>query len=272
LTGGAVLRFWGTSISMRSAANPAAAAALSALLGLAIAMLRRTALRIEWRTLYRDIARLLPGAAIAAIGALPVLIGVYRLWMAGDYVSQQYFWRSAPSGIDTVTLLLGNPNALLWGTFPARWYARLRVDAVEQIAWLGPGVLALSTTAILFRAEDSDVRRWRTLGGVFFLWALGPYLLAFGRNLRIPLPAVLVRYIPIIANARMPGRAMIVVYLSAGILSAIGLTALRASGRRSWATALAVLVVADYLPHAPPVFRLDHPAMYDVLRRQTAPG
>ena len=38
-----------------------------------------------------------------------------RLWQAGDYESQPYFWRSAPPGIDVAALALGNPIGVLNG-------------------------------------------------------------------------------------------------------------------------------------------------------------
>jgi len=272
ITGGAVLTVAGTAVSVRSAANPAAAAALIAIVALSVAVLPQIVLRIDWAALYGDAGRLVPGGAVAAIGALPVLLGVYHLWTAGDYVSQQYFWRSAPPGIDIATALLGNPGSLLWGGLPTRIYSHLGVDTVEQIAWIGPGVLALSAAAIVLRGQDSSVRAWSAIAVVFFLWALGPYLVAFGHNLRLPLPATLLRYMPIISNARIPGRAVVMVYLSVAMLGAMGFAALRASGRRGWAMALAVLAIADYLPAAPPAFRVDRPAVYDVLRQQATTG
>jgi hypothetical protein len=104
------------------------------------------------------------------------------------------------------------------------------------------------------------------------MWALGPRLIAFGRELHVFLPAVLLRYLPLASNARMPGRAIVGVYLAAAMLAAIGVDTLLARGRSRLAIALAVLLVLDFLPRSQSLYRPDHPAIYDVLARQTGPG
>src|SRR6185437_8188581 len=120
---------------------------------------------------------------------------------------QTYFWRSAPPGIDLGTLLLGNPSGLLTDASIAAWYQRLHMDALEQVAWVGPGVLALALGAVFLLPRDTTVRLWLAIGSLFLVWALGPYLVAFGHNLRLPLPGALVRYVPIVSNARIPAQA-----------------------------------------------------------------
>src|SRR5205085_2208590 len=85
---------------------------------------------------------------IATIAAVPVLLGAFRLWRGGDYVTQRYFWRSAPRGIDTATLLLGNPYGILTGSVATAAYRRLSIDPIEQIGWLGPGVIVLAAIGL----------------------------------------------------------------------------------------------------------------------------
>ena len=53
-------------------------------------------------------------------------------------------------------------------------------------------------------------------------WALGPWLMVFGRQTPLILPAIVLRYVPIVANARIPGRAMVVVYLAVAMLGGDG--------------------------------------------------
>jgi len=107
---------------------------------------------------------------------------------------------------------------------------------------------------------------------VFMLWALGPHVVAFGHNLGILLPATLVRYVPIVSNARIPSRAMVVVYLSLAMICALGFSALRGRRRTGWAVALLGVFVLDSAPRSTSVYSLDHPAIYDVLLRQPQPG
>ena len=61
-----------------------------------------------------------------------------RLIGSGDYVSQQYFWRSAPRGVDLATVGSQDrrctPSPAGYTTAALR---RLSIDLVEQTAWLG---------------------------------------------------------------------------------------------------------------------------------------
>jgi hypothetical protein len=223
-------------------------------------------------TLRQDLRRLIVPGATAVIVSLPILVPLFHIWQQGDYVTQQYFWRSAPPGIDMSTLLLGNPSGLLWGGYPDRAYAALGVDRIEQIGWLGPGVLILCAIALRARPRGSGLRIWTALALVFFVWAAGPTLVALGRSLNILLPATLVRFVPAMNNVRIPARAMVVVYLAAAMLAAQGIALLAERNRRTLAALLASLVILDYLPAPVRVFHVDTPAVYEMLRQQPGQG
>ena len=62
---------------------------------------------------------------------------------------------------------------------------------------------------------------------LFFVWALGSHLLVAGRNTALLLPAALRQFVPVLSNARMPGRAMVMAYLAIAMLAAFGLAELR---------------------------------------------
>ena len=117
-----------------------------------------------------------------------------------------------------------------------------------------------------------QVRAWTAAGAVFLIWALGPFLVAFGRHVHVLLPATLVRFMPIVSNARIPGRAIVVVYLAAAVLAACGFAALRQRGRATLAWLLFAAVVLDYAPRTAQVFHVERPSIYDVLRTHPAPG
>jgi hypothetical protein len=130
-------------------------------------------------------------------------------------VTQLYYWRSAPAGIDAATLLFGNPFHSLFGPVVQRFYrVGAGISLVEGGAWLGLAPLGLAIYAVRHQWRDPAVRRLLVIGLMFFTWALGPHLLVLGRNTGMILPQTLLRYIPIASNARMPGRAMVVVYLA----------------------------------------------------------
>ena len=97
---------------------------------------------------------------------------------------------------------------------------------------------------------------------VFVVWALGPFLTAGDSISGLPLPQALARFVPLVENARMPGRAMVMVYLALGVLMAA------ASG---WAADDvdwdydAVLLALDYLSAPIPLTSLDRPPVYEQL-------
>lgn len=272
LTGGFVLHVGGVAASLRSAHNPVAVASVMVIVGLVVALARGISLVADWNRIRRTLPSLFVAAAIATIFLLPLLISGSYVWLRGDYVSQRYFWRSAPAGIDVGTLLLGNPRGAVWQSVPLAAYRSLGITEIEQTAWLSPGLLLLCAAAVRRRAASADIRRWILVAAVFGVWALGPYLVAFGRNLPILLPATLVRYVPVVSNARIPGRAMVLVYLAAAMLGATGFLLLRQAGHTASAVACAALALVDLVPAQPPILVVDRPPIYEALRAQPQSG
>ena len=272
LTGGTTIFVLGQRISMRGTDNLIAALGVIATAAVVSVWLPRWRTRVSWTRLKADGGRLAVPVIIAAVIVSPLLLSLVRVWQRGDYVTQKYFWRSAPAGIDVSTLLLGNPGGFFWAGLPARAYSALGVDQVEQIGWLGPAVLALCVIALRSRREPSRVRPWIWVGVVFFVWALGPFLAAFGQHVHLLLPVTLQRFIPGLNNVRIPARAMVVVYCAAAMLAAHGFATLRARNARGLAALLAVLVVIDYAPAPVRAFRVEYPSVYETLRRIPGDG
>ena len=160
-------------------------------------------------------------AAIAAVGvviALPILTSGAGVILRGEYVSQRYFWRNAPKGVDAATLILGNPFHGVWGETVRASYNWLQIDPIESSAWLGIAPLILAGWAVRRYWRDRTVRYWTAIGVFFFVWALGPHLRIFGYTTGMILPQTVLRYVPIAANARIPGRAIVLVSLAAAVL------------------------------------------------------
>ena len=172
-----------------------------------------------------------------------------RLWASGDYVHQVYQWKSAPSGIDVASLVLGNPLHPLSGDVTTSVYRRFTISQIESSAWLGLSPLMLLALAVWRHRSDLEIRRWLWIGGVFLVWSLGPYLMVFGHNSGIMLPHTFIRFLPIVANARMPGRAFVVVQL---VVALVGAMVLASRRKTRCGTAIALIatlaVVADYWP------------------------
>ena len=236
--------------------------------------------------------------------AVPIMMGVFLvaaaplvrngvgLFLRGEYVTQQIYWRSAPKGVDLATLVLGNPFHPVWGDGVRRVYRTLGIDVMESTGWLGVAPIVLAAWALRrhaghtssrgTRADLSDrtivvrrtVRQWAVIGLVFFVWALGPHLMLFGINTGLILPQTLLRYMPIMANARIPGRAIVVVYLALAVLGAITVAEWRRESRHALLIVVGVSLVltGDYLPAPFPLTALDRPGIYETLRNRRERG
>jgi hypothetical protein len=254
----------GATISLRSAGNPLM---VMWVLAIAAAVLRwRLRLRIERR---QDAPALWPRPLTVALATCLVLIAPL-IWMGaelvldGGYATQRLAWRTAPGGVDLATLVAGPPFHPILGDAVRGLYARIGIDAMESSAWLGISACVLALRAVRMRPLDKAARLWTTAGVVFFVWALGPFLTVAGANTWLILPQQFVRYVPVVGNARMPARALIVVSLAMAVLAACW-----AARRSSRVVVLAAILACAELTGAPlAVARLDVPAVYRALARE----
>ena len=204
-------------------------------------------------------------AVVAFALASPLVTAGFELWRAGDYESQTYFWRSAPPGIDLASLVLGNPLGFGTGRQTTSLLQQLSIDWTESAAWLGAAPLLLFALALARLRSNREARVYFWITALFFVWSLGPYLRVFGFNTGFMLPQTLLRFIPVVSNARIPGRAFVVVVLMVAMLGAMTIAHLRRThgSRTTVAVALAALVL-DFWP-AHPSIPVERPAIYDTL-------
>ena len=272
-TGGGVLRIASSTVGLTRTHNPLTF--LWLLTACLLLTYRRVAVRLDFSN-----ARIAPAAmslaivAVAfAIGTLPLLWGAVELIRSGEYVSQQYFWRSAPPGVDLIAPLLGHPFHPLVGAVSRELYALAGTDIVESIAWIG---LVPCLLLLVFRVEQAqrdEARRWWIVAAVFGMWALGPNLMIGGIDAGMPLPQTLVRFVPIASNARIPGRAMVVVYLALALLAALRLSAAAGSwARPRFQWALIAALALEYMAAPVVLTPLSHPAPYKQLAAAPAGG
>jgi hypothetical protein len=142
-------------------------------------------------------------------------------------------------------------------------YGFATINPIESTAWIGIGALAVLAALRKEWISRPDARIWTWTAVAFCLWALGPHLTVFGVKTGLLLPEVLLRYVPIVANARIPGRAMVMVYLSLAVLVATALASHRAG--RAALVLLGSLVVADFFWAPIPLHALDRPLVYEQL-------
>ena len=170
-------------------------------------------------------------------------------------------------GIDVAALFLGNsfhPLLRTAAVFDQPWF-----NHVEGVAWLGVVPLILLLWPRRGGSVASpDARPWHAVLFIAFVWALGPRLLVAGFDVGLPLPQILARFIPLVNNARVPGRTMVLVYLAVAVLVAIRVARMEGTWHRAviqWA--LVGLVLLDFLPAPMPLTRLTQPAVYRTLAR-----
>jgi hypothetical protein len=147
-----------------------------------------------------------------------------------------------------------------------RYWSSLPGNAQESSLHIGLSVIVLMVCA----RGRRDLRIWWALCGLFGLLALGPVLHVGGRPLSGPvLPyAWLTRLFPVLAISGCPARMVVMVTLSAALLSAAGwATLLGGSGwRRGAAFVLVGVMVVEYLPSLGPPTRLSPPPYVEQLR------
>jgi hypothetical protein len=86
-------------------------------------------------------------------------------------------------------------------------------------------------------------------------------------------PAAIVRFLPIASNARIPARAMVLVYLTLAMLSAIAVRAIRQRhGGTRLVALLATVLAIDFFAAPVPTVPVACPAIYDTLRERPEQG
>jgi hypothetical protein len=264
LSGGGVFTVGGREVSVTDTRNPLL---VLWLLGLTWWLTKvRFAIRIRKPgpdVFWRAIQTLMISAAVFAVLCLPLIMQAFRLAVSGRYVTQTYFWRSAPRGVDVLAPFLGNPFHPWYGDAVSGLYETLGLNRIEAVGWLGIVPLVVLLTSRGRWSDADEARRWKWVCGVFAVWALGPFLTVAGFDAALPLPQALARFVPLVDNARMPGRAMVCVYLAIGMLMVMRLAAERRG--LGFMTAVILLLAVDFLPAPIPLTALDRPAVYEQL-------
>ena len=219
----------------------------------------------------RRIAILVATIAVVFVAAtLPIIWNAAQVVSRGEYVSPVYGWRSIPRGADLAGPLLGSPRHPLFGGLSARAYAATGIDAIEAIAWLG--IVPLVLLLRLGKALNAEARLWRAVLVAAVLWAAGPFLTVGGFDTGLRLPEILMRYVPLVANARMPGRAMVLGYLAIAMLLAMRLAEAKGTWQRGAVQWLLIGILGfEYFDAPVPMTLLDRPAVYEQLARM-GPG
>lgn len=200
---------------------------------------------------------------VATVMLAPRLFAVWVRIARSGLDSGSLFWRSGPSGVDLLGLLLPNPNHPL---APAAFRAWLspRPDAyIENVASLA--VTALVVMALAWRTGWRPLRVWGGMAIVFGWLALGPFIQVAGLTSYVPAPWALLRYLPLVGLARTPARFSVLLMLAFAMLFALALTWLG----RHWPArrvplliAAGLLLVVELLPAPRQLFSAEVPSFY----------
>jgi len=222
---------------------------------------------IRWRPTdeFRTLVHLAPLAVGTATVALaPVMLALLRRVMDGRYVSARIFWRSSTPGVDLASLVMPNPNHPLASPWFRDWLARQDGGFVENVAALTltvPVLLALT----LWRRPGRLPRYWLAFTATAASFALGPFVHFAGINTYVPTPWSLLRYVPVLGDARAPARFMVLVMLGLALLTGLALRAWgeRHPSRRAGLLALtAFLIGVELWPIPRPLYAARTPAIY----------
>ena len=252
-----------TTVRVRSAGNVLTAAWTLAIAGLVVRWRPRPSVTSRRRLPPGAVRSLIPAAVVFTLLVSPLLAAAWQLWTLGDYVTQTSSLKSSPRGIDVASLLLGPPFSGLAGPTVRHAYEVAGLDVMEASGWIGVVPLVLLALALTRAGHVADVRRWLIIAGCFGVWALGPYLTVLGRNTGLLLPQALAHVVPILDNARIPGRAMAMVHVAVVVAIGAALSS-RAWPRLSawWLTALGALVIAESAAAPLPLAGLGPPGIY----------
>ncbi|MFH1185379.1 MAG: hypothetical protein V1755_10130 [Chloroflexota bacterium] len=226
----------------------------------------------RWETLRRT--GLLAGLALSL--HLPLMGLMYRALLQGAWVGR-------PAGVqmlevfsaDLASLLIPSVQHPLFGEWARRFSMGWNWDFAEHNVYLGILPLCMMIASSLrYTRWSVDGRFWILTFWLFILLALGPVLHWRGQAL-FPLPAQWLVETPILREARVPSRWIIMGILSLTVVVGQVLAWIRQRWSRS-ANAVTILVAAivlfEYLPAPLSLADRSVPLVYQEIARDPEPG
>jgi hypothetical protein len=239
--------------------------AIFVLVWLAYLLARRRSLLLERGAL----GRLVLALVVFVVGFGPLGLAVVReMAHAGDYMVRG--WGGADRFlVDALGPLVPSPLHSLAGDW-AQAAARNFSDI--NFGFVGYAALLLAALGVLAGRGRAGARFWLLTTIAFFVLALGPLLHINGQSqfevdglpVNLPLPYIVLHYLPILNGARVPGRFAIMATLALSVLVALGALALLRRVRRPGllAAVLVVLIVAGNISVPLPLVNAVAPEPY----------
>jgi hypothetical protein len=212
------------------------------------------------------------GTVTAFVLLSPILITLAARALNGRLVAAPVPWRSSAPGLDLISFLLPNPNHPWAPAAMIDWLAHQPGRYEENVASLP--LVALGVLLFACRAGWRPQRFWLVLSTMFLLLALGPFIHVAGVQTYIPTPWTLLRYVPILGEARMPPRFAIVVMLGLSVLFATALASLTArfpARRGAILIIVSALLAFELTPIPRPLAPAGIPAIFETIADDPRP-
>lgn len=212
-------------------------------------------------------------AVLAAVVLLsPIIYALGVRATQGQLVTAQVPWRSSAPGSDLLAVVVPNPNHPLTPDSFRTWLGNQPGGYHDQVASLC--LVAVVVVLLARRAGFRLERFWIAFTIGFGLLALGPFVHVAGINTYIPTPWTLLRYVPVIGEARMPSRFGVLMIMGLAVLFALALTALANRDRRRRPVILAAVGVAlafELLPVPRPLYSAEIPYVFRTIAADPRP-
>jgi hypothetical protein len=210
-------------------------------------------------------------AVTAAVLLGPELHALALMTASEELARVPVLWRSSAPGVDAIAFLIPNPNHVLAPTSARAWLAGQPGGFDENVAslsYVAVLVLAVAWRYARFRASGL----WLTVTIGFASLAIGPFLRVGGARTFFPGPWALVRYLPIVGEARMPQRFSVLVFLGLTVLFAAALVAIGQrwpDRRRAIVAAVGVALALELWPAPRQLWSAEVPGVFRVVAQDT---
>jgi hypothetical protein len=228
----------------------------------------RPVVEIRWPMPPAECVRLIGVAVVAATVLLsPVLYTLSVRLADGGGLHGPIYWRNGPKGVDLLALFTPNPSNKLFGAPARAWLTRQNNGYAENVAALTiVGTLLVAFAVLRYRFRPPPL--WTAMALFFGALTLGPFIFIGGVNTYVVGPWALLRYVPLVSAARMPGRFAIPLIMAFAVIFALSLRHLRGrwSDRRGLVlAAVAALLAFELAPLPRRLYAAPVPEIYRVI-------
>lgn len=256
------LRLGSTTVSMSSLYTPVLVLTMLVVVRVCLAMTVRNLRMVTLPARWMALAATALGTAMLLLA--PLLVILAQRAVDGEWMSAPVLWRSSAPGVDLVSFLVPNPMHALAPDRLVQWLASEPGRFEENVVAIPWVVLATIVAARLATGRWGS-RLWSVVATCAVLVTLGPFIRVAGIETYIPTPWAVIRYVPLIGEARVPARFGVVVILAAVVLFAEALDALGRSypARRGLIVAVTgTLLVAELWPIPRTLYGAELPSVY----------